>query len=556
MVNISCIMGQIVDLAIMNSINPVTGPLGLSRAAHLLRRVTFGPTVPAVSTMATLTVAQAMSALLVADTSTDKPLDNDGSGTSFLDQPYSSVGPFTRFTGVQNFWIRKMQLDNTAFYATLLFWNNHFAIALPGGQKYTQGFKYYRLLQKHTLGNFRDFVIEMTKDPLMLLWLNGNENKKAASGIASNENYARELQELFTIGATRPDGTPNYTEDDVQAAARVLTGWQITNPNGNLADLGSQFTLSRHDIGVKTFSNLYNNATITGQNNPATGETELAALVDMILAQPETARFICRKLYRWFVAAPITADIEIGIIEPLAVTFRQANYAIAPVLAQLFSSEHFYGIDVQGSIIKHPLDVALGLFRLTNMPLPDPVSQTLAFNNTMNKGIRQPVSLQQMDIMRHETVFGWDAYYQPDYYKLWINSSSLRQRFTLVDLLLNGYTLNGFKVSFDPIVLTETLLAAVGYVFSNKASPNANDKLLGTRIIEGYCFYFYPKPCLPDEIVTLRETLLFQGALNETGFWFEWKYYVDGDTAAKNGMKTRLTSLLRYFWKSPAFHLK
>ena len=431
----------------MTLMTPITGPLGLSRAAHLLRRATFGPTVSTVTSFATLTATQAMTALLVPDTSTDKPLDNDGSGTSFLDQPYSSVSPFTRFTGVQNFWFRKMLLDNTGFFTTLLFWNNHFAIALPGGQKYTQGFKYYKLLQKHALGNFRDFVIEMTKDPLMLLWLNGNENKKAATNSASNENYARELQELFTIGATRPDGTPNYTEDDVKAAARVLTGWQVTNPNGNLADLGSQFTLNRHDTGAKTFSGLYGNAVITGQNTATTGETELAALVDMILAQPEAARFICRKLYRWFVAAPITADIETTVIEPLATTFRQGNYAIAPVLAQLLSSEHFYDTAVQGSIIKHPLGMVLGIFRITSMPLPDPVSQTLAFNNVVSKGIRQPMVLQQMDIIRHETVFGWDAYYQPDYYKRWINSSSLRQRFILIDLLLNGYTQNGFKVS-------------------------------------------------------------------------------------------------------------
>lgn len=539
----------------MPSITPITGLLGRERAIHLLRRGTFGPTISTVNDLAAKTIAQAMTALLAVDTSTDKPLNTDNSGTSFLDVAYLNDSAGAKLNWVQSHWLNKMGQDNTAFFKVLLFWNNHFAISAANGQHYIRATKYYQLLQKHALGNFRDFVIEITKDPLMLDWLDGHDNQKGANNIPSNENYARELQELFMIGATKPDGIPNYTEDDVREAARVLTGWRIVNGNGSLADLGSQFSLSRHDTGNKTFSDKYNNTVILGRNNATAGDTELGELVDMILAQPETAKFICRKLYQWFVAAAITPAIETDIIIPLANTFRTGNYQIKPVLEQLLSSEHFYEETNRGSIIKHPLDFILNMSRLVNLPAPSPTTQTTAFYNVLNRMVRKPADDLQMDIMRHETVFGWDAYYQPEMYKLWINSTAIRLRNTHADLLVTGFTQTGFKSSFDALTLTENILTDVGYTFINKAFPDSNDTQLADKIIEGFCFYLYPQKCTPDQQAALRDALLYQGELNEVGFWFEWKYYKDGDNAAKNGIRTKLANMLRYLWKSAEFQL-
>jgi uncharacterized protein (DUF1800 family) len=539
----------------MPSINPITGTLGRERAAHLLRRATFGLTIGTVNDFASKTISQAMADLLVVDISTDKPLNTDNSTTSFLDVAYTNDAAGAKLNWVQSHWLNKMREDNTAFFKVLLFWNNHFAISAANGQHYIKAYKYYKLLQKHALGNFRDFIIEITKDPLMLDWLDGHDNQKGANNIPSNENYARELQELFMIGATQPDGTPNYTEDDVREAARVLTGWRIVNANGNLTDLGSQFSLARHDTGNKTFSSKYKNTVILGRSSISAGDTELGELVDMILAQPESAKFICRKIYQWFVASTITPDLETDIIIPLANTFRSGNYQIKPVLEQLLSSEHFYEQANRGAIIKHPLDFILNMSRLANLPVPNPISQTEAFYNIISRMIRRAADDLQMDIMRHETVFGWDAYYQPEMYKLWINSTAIRLRNTHADLLVTGFTQTGFKSSFDALTLTENILTDIGYTFVNKNFPDSTDTQLANKIIEGFCFYLYPQQCPPDQQLVLRDALLYQGELNEVGFWFEWKYYKDGDNAAKNGLRTKLSNMIRFMWKSAQFQL-
>lgn len=534
----------------MASITPIAGVLGKERAIHLLRRATFGPTIQSVNDFASKTIAEAVESLLIENNFTDKPLTPDSGGASFLDENYLNDGAGGKLNWTQCFWLEKMLKDNSAFMMTLLFWNNHFAISAVNGQQYIRAFKYYKLLQKHALGNFRTFIIEMTKDPLMLYWLDGNDNQKGVNNIPSNENYARELQELFMIGATRPDGTPNYTESDVREAARVLTGWRVVNPTGSLATLSSQFVLSRHDTGNKQFSDKYQNKQINGINNITTGDTELAALIDMVLAQPESAKFICRKLYQWFVGATISTEVESSIIAPLAETFRSNNFNIKPVIAQLISSEHFFSEEVRGIVIKHPLHFVLNIFRFLNIPTPDIVTQTTAFYNVINRGIRKPADDLQMDIMRHETVFGWDAYYQPEMYKLWINSTSIRIKNTHVDFLVNGYVQNSFRAIPDSLLVTEAVLTDIGYVFIDKPFPDETDRQLASKIIEGYCFYLYPKECTPEQVVTLRDRLLLQGELDVIGFWFEWKYYKNGDTAAKNGLKTKLNNMLKYFWKS------
>lgn len=539
----------------MASILPISGVLGKDRAAHLLRRTTFGITIQQVNAYANKTASQAMSSLLVATSYTDKPLNVDGTGTSFLDSDFDSVNDGIYNNYGQIFWLNKFLKDETAFSKIALFWNNHFAISSATGNRYIHAFRYYTTLNQHALGNFKDFIIAMTKDPLMLLWLNGHENQKGANNIPSNENYARELQELFTIGATAPDGTANYTETDVREAARVLTGWRTQNSSGNINTLSSQFFLNRHDIDDKQFSAKYQNTIIQGKNTATAGDEELVTLIDMILAQPECAKFICRKLYKWFVAAEISTEIETDIITPLANTFRSNNYQILPVIAQLLSSEHFYSEAIKGSIIKHPLDFILNIFRFGNLPTPDPATQTAQFYPVFEKGIRSVAQTLRMNILKHDTVFGWEAFYQTEMYKIWINSTSLRTRMAHSDLLVSGYSAKSFKVTFDVIPLTEAILQDVGYTFANKTSPTATDILLADKIIEGFCYYLYPKSCTSTQIQSLKDTLLLQGELNETGFWFEWKYYADGDTAAQNGLKVKLNNMLKFMLKSPEFHL-
>lgn len=541
----------------MASILPITGVLGKRRAAHLLRRVTFGITPALVADYATKTAAQAMSALMVADTSTDKPLGF--TGVSFTESAETAAlatpSKLNNLISVRHFWLNKFRTGNTGFWKMVLFWNNHFAIATDGAYRYNLAHKYYLLLQKHALGNFRQFIIEMTKDPLMLFWLNGRENLKGLDNIPSNENYARELQELFTIGAAQPDGTPNYFESDVREAARVLTGWQVLNGSGSVANLGATFTLSRHDTDNKQFSSKYGSKLITGRNTNTAGDEELAELVDMILAQPACAKFICRKIYEWFVGTGITTDIETNVIGPMATTFQTGNFEIRPVIVQLLSSDHFYEDCIEGAIIKHPLDFVMNMLRLSEMPFPDPTTQFRPAYDFTNVAIKSPADDLQMSIIDHDTVFGWDAYYQTEKYKLWMSANAITRRNAQVDRMLAGIKVTGFTGSFDSIALTEKLFAAVGYTFNNKSFPDSTDTLLADKIIEGYCFYCYPKACTAAYQTELKNVLLLDRTVDEIGYWFEWKYYKDGVAGAENGLRTKLNNAVKFFWKSAEFQL-
>jgi uncharacterized protein (DUF1800 family) len=548
----------------MASLLPITGTLGKDRAVHLLRRVTFGPTIDLVNRISTMTINQATNQLLVADPPTGQPQDEAppvGQTANVMDWPeYDNPSNMLR---VWAYWFDKMRNDDTAFYKTTLFWHNHFAISMYSGRRYIRGFKYYRLLQTYALGNFKELVVAMTKDPLMLEWLDGQDNYKSRNGDPSNENYARELQELFTIGVATPAGTTNYTEEDVKAAARVLTGWQIANPTGSINSLKSVFTLSRHDTGDKTFSAKYGNKTIKGRSDANAGDTELRELVTMILAQQEAAKFICRKLYQWFVAADISAEIERDIIGPLATTFRTGNYEIKPVLKQLLSSEHFFSVAVRGAIIKNPLDHLFNMARLSDLEMPPSTAISTGrseFNAAMNDFFIAYAQNLQMDLINHSTVFGWEGYYSNNGYKAWVSGSSIKLRGNAVDIYLKGYkTRYHRQVQIDVLTFIERILADAGYVFDNTKTEvkqlTTKDLSLASTIIKAVWFYSCPDPLKDPNLMSLLNDTLFDGDVQEIGFWFEWKAYKGGKGSNVSAMRNKLSNMLGTVWKSASFYL-
>ena len=230
------------------------------------------------------------------------------------------------------------------------FWQNHFVSTLADVMDARYMYR-QNALRRHALGSFRAFVIEITKDPATLRYLDGNQNVVGKF----NENYGRELQELFTIGQG------NYTEDDVKAAARVLNGWtDVGYRRETNADITTTFRPAQHDGTDKKFSTSCQNYVVKGRTGATASDEELADLTDRILRQPETARYLVRKLYRWFVNAEIPAAVETNFIEPLAQVFWQGNYEIRPVLTTLLTSQHFYDDALRGAIIKAPLDLVLG----------------------------------------------------------------------------------------------------------------------------------------------------------------------------------------------------
>jgi uncharacterized protein (DUF1800 family) len=448
-----------------------SGTFGKPQLLHLLRRTLFGVSKADLTTFSGQTLSQVVETLIADLPAPTPPLvdyaEVNATGTTTtapirtwnytaipIGQTWvndnttdNRIYNSNRQSSLRRWWLGLMlNQDRNIREKMVLFWHNHIPTEI--GNSVTEAvyiYRYNALLRQYAVGNFKDLIRQMTIEPAMLLYLNGRNNRNTGP----DENYARELQELFCVGK---DLSPHYTEADVQAAAKVLTGWQLTtnkpdpaNASNYINDFSSMFTLSRHDITNKVFSSFYNGTTITGQNNANGGMTELNALLDMIFAHPEVARFIVRKLYRFFVYYKIDATVEANVIVPLADTFRTNNYDIKPVLRELLNSQHFFDTaNSTACLIKNPADYCIGMARAFGLNTAGASIQTTyanqgAFDNEMNN--------QQMRLGNPPNVAGWGAYYQiPNFHKLWINAETLRRRKEFNDrLIFNG--LNGQRIN-------------------------------------------------------------------------------------------------------------
>ena len=318
----------------MASLSPLTGSLGHRRAAHLLRRMSFNYTKPKVDLMAGQTAAQAIAPLLQLNAlQQSQPIFKDLTVQGSLVQTWTLPLPglpvdqypaedFVLRRWVMDWWCNEA-LRDTGIGHKMQFFFHQFMQTTSNTSRNTHFFDYLSLMRWAALGNFKKLTYKIVTDNVMLLYLNNNQNTKANP----NENFAREFIELFTIGKgpqIGPGDYTNYTEDDIVQAAKVFTGFRI-KPNRDVVDAETgiprgDVQFSQHATGNKTFSSKFNNTVIVGATNAAGMWTELQAFVDMIFAQPETAKNLCRRLYHFFVSRNITAEIETDIITPLANT--------------------------------------------------------------------------------------------------------------------------------------------------------------------------------------------------------------------------------------------
>lgn len=430
----------------MSLLTPYTQPLTALQAAHLLRRTVFGASPNLIKQFTGLTPATAVQTLLAEPPTPEPPIDPT-TNVTFVNVPFIKTMD-SQHSYLKNWWLGLMiQADASIRESLVLFWQNHFVSTFSTVSDPRYMFRQNALIRSNAMGNFRQLVIAMTKDPAMLRYLNGDQNIAGTP----NENYGRELQELFTIGRG------NYTEDDVKAAARVLTGWADTGYRDTTqATVATVFRASHHDTTDKQFSASYQNTVIKGRSGATAGDAELADLIDMILRQPEVARFICRKLYRWFVAADLTPDLETNLIEPLAQVFRQASYDLAPVLTTLLTSQHFYDDTLRGSIIKSPMDLIVGSFRFFSISIPDQTQNPAAFQLITNVLNQRARDLQQ-DLLDQPTVFGWRPYYDTGFYEIWISANTLALRGAYTDTLLHGFKYNNVAFVPNSLALVQTL---------------------------------------------------------------------------------------------------
>lgn len=283
----------------MALIDAYTQNLTARQVSHLLRRTAFGATPTQIKFFTGKKVDIIVQQLFALQPVPPDPTDENqktshelvwGGGAATDGERNNFDG--SRRTRLKYWWMGLMTNQAVSLTEKMtLFWQNHFVSTSTDVQDIRFIYRQNQLLRKFAFGNFRDFVIEITKDPAMLVYLSGNSNVVGKP----NENYARELMELFTIGVG------NYNEEDVKAAARVLTGWRSINfRNITIATIGNEFRSTQHDTADKTFSDFYQKNVIKGRVGATAGDDELKDLITMILAQPESARFIVRKFYRFF----------------------------------------------------------------------------------------------------------------------------------------------------------------------------------------------------------------------------------------------------------------
>lgn len=530
--------------------SPLTSSLGLNRfqgiwtpihTKHLLNRALFGASADDINFYFPKGM-DAVAELLTLSNNLPSPPLNDYSSATVIDArvPLAST------------WINDINTDGTinsnrraAYKKWLtyvmvnqernirekmtLFWSNHFGTESDTIAYATMIYQHHQIFRAGCLGNFKQLVKAVTIDPAMLRYLNGYLNTKTAP----DENYGRELQELFTVGK---DGGAQYTEEDVKSAAKILTGWRI-DANNN-----SYFDASKHDTNNKAFSAFYNNKIMVGKSG-ANGALETDELLDMLFLKTDTAKFICRKLYRYFVYYHIDATIEANIITPLATAFINNNFEIKPVLKLLLESEHFYDSIYIGAQIKSPVDHVVGFLRQFEIAFPDAVTDCVDAYALYNNMVSQMNAMGQ-SLVDPPNVAGWPAYYQsPEYNELWINADTLPKRNKFTDLMLeSGYTKNGKKIIVNTIGFAQL-------VCTNPSDPN---------ILMDSLFAFLLSTDIASSTKTsLKTQILLSNQTNDAYWTNAWNQYLSNPTTINyNIVHTRLKTLLKYIMNLPDYQLQ
>lgn len=525
------------------NLDSYAGPWTEQEAGHLLRRTLFGTSPDQIIESVNLGLEATLNRLLEDLPMPDPPVnfndENDVNapiGTTWVDKPYSPQD-----TNNDEVRFRRQSLLSWTMQLALephinirekmwLFWHNHFVVSDVNDPKYN--YSYAQLLRKHATGNFRDLAKEITIDPAMLRFLNGNDNTVEAP----NENYARELLELFTIGKgpqVGPGDYTNYTEEDVVAIAKILTGWR---DKGFFAQqqvpVESIFRSSRHDKSTKKLSPRFDEVSIANG-----GANEYKTLIDILFSKKETARFLCRNLYQFFVYYRIDEFVEENIIEPMADTLVTSNFEVKPVLRQLFGSSHFYDAELYGAMIKNPMDFVGSTVRNFSTTSPVGLVPTYVFHLLLNRA----VDAMDMRLFSAPDVAGWKAYYQePSFYQNWINSTTLRNRQDWINIVTGRKGGNNLEpIIIDPFKLLELT-----------SDPSDIYTLLNEWIA-----WLLPQPITQGQYDTLKNTLI--PGLPDYEWKLEYGEYLSNpnDVEIKEALRRKLLDLVFTLLSMPEYYL-
>ena len=383
----------------------LAAPMGEADARHLLGRAGLGARTTEIAGFAVLSRQEAVAQLLApvrVDARTPLPADvaahvppsqlrdADGAARKQLEQEARQRGIALRL-----WWLDEMLATTTPAEQLrermTLFWHNHFVSSLQKVKSTGWMAAQNQLLRRHALERFGPMLHAVSRDPAMIVYLDGASNRKGSP----NENFAREVMELFTLG----EG--NYTEQDIKEAARAFTGWSIDRETGEF-----RWRAFVHDDGVKT---------VLGQSGNFDGD----AVLDILLARPETANFVVSKLWREFVSPDTGNQKSALVIRLVADRFRSSGYDIRVALKAIFESDAFWAPSNREALVKSPVDLLVGVIRAENIQLPD--------GRLLAVGLR---TLGQ-DLFAPPNVRGWPGG------ENWINSSTLLARKSALERLLN-----------------------------------------------------------------------------------------------------------------------
>jgi len=370
------------------------------KCAHLLRRFGLGASVAEMDFYAQNGLNSCIERLLESESSpepVEMPIENAYNDKGMLNLP-----------AVVIWWTAKMLTTHRPLHFKMsVFWHNHFATSGEKVKAAPLMVQHMTVLENNAVGNFKTLLQEISRDPAMLIWLDNTENIKGKA----NENFAREVMELFTIGIG------NYTERDVQEGARAFTGWSFRRSAGkSIKDRFSaefQFKDKLHDDGEKT---------VLGRTGFLTG----GDVLDELCAKPKTAEYITRKIWNWFVYP----DPKPEVIAPFAKKFYDSRYDIKTLLRAIMTSEEFYSPRSVGQLIKNPLDFCVTTIR--QLGLGATMAQGIAEAAADEKGMRtqlapaalvaQSMKNQGMWLLFPPDVSGW----KPG--SPWITSATMVER--------------------------------------------------------------------------------------------------------------------------------
>jgi uncharacterized protein (DUF1800 family) len=521
---------------------PYTGPWTSAEAAHLLRRCTFGATYNDIQSAVQNGLNATLLNLFVPSV-IDQPLAYDpaeqivAQGQTWVNAVYpldNTANQQTEGARMKSLgaWIAKnLNQESLSLNEKMLFfWQNHFGVTTSGDARAM--YQYLDLLRQNALGNVKQLVKDVSVDPCMLLFLNGSTN----TVFSPNENYARELLELFTVGKGAQLAAGDYstfTEQDVAAGAKIFTGYVVQGVrSATQTQVTSQFMPLLHDNTTKTLSYHFANQTINGG-----AASEYASYIDIVFNQSDTANYICGKLYRYFVNCDISPWVEQNIIADMAQTFAANNFEVGPVLMDLFSSDHFYDISMRGAIIRSPLETLCAMLNTSSTTANFDLQSTYqiylsmyGLADQMGQGYAAPPS-----------VAGWTSYYQaPAFYRLWINSTYIKKRFDVANLLTsNNFNVNGNNFKIKVLDLLNGL-----------SSPGS-----APQVIEDLCLVLFPKEIPTADKLAIKAILT--GGLPDFEWTLQYDEYLTNPTNPTfyTPVELRMQAVLNVMFKMPQFHV-